>query len=370
MRLRVNKKLAKNKNPNLKLSSKYKSKKRPIKARIKPRTSNPRTLKLRTSKLPFKLKQLQNQAAASHTAGYQTGYQDALQQSLQLRETEERQPFDDGFNNGFDEGYKKGFYEGGDGLADLCLPGMAILPEVSINQIIEAGVHSLHHLIYNLKGAPEISEKIHAALESKSPLSIVRLGDGELLTLAQETVMSVDQVRIEGKFLSYAGVNVPDLASRDLLLNAIKKADIVGIPKLRLPNFLPLAFRVFNAFGLDYRNLYLTHSTINYELYLGGFFPKILSGRRILLVGNCAPDLSQYLMNHGMNAVGAVAPVKGMSDIPRVIAEAASCEFDIALVAAGIPAVIIAERIASELGKVAIDFGHLADSMVKGEAPL
>ncbi|WP_376769435.1 GT-D fold domain-containing protein [Paenibacillus germinis] len=35
-----------------------------------------------------------------------------------------------------------------------------------------------------------------------------------------------------------------------------------------------------------------------------------------------------------------------------------------------IPAVVIVQRIATELGKVAIDFGHLSDKISNGEAPL
>jgi hypothetical protein len=50
--------------------------------------------------------------------------------------------------------------------------------------------------------------------------------------------------------------------------------------------------------------------------------------------------------------------------------QTAEHSFDIALVAAGIPAVILCYRIAGELGRVAIDFGHLADKLVTGELQL
>ncbi|MNY80097.1 hypothetical protein D3C86_2210020 [compost metagenome] len=43
--------------------------------------------------------------------------------------------------------------------------------------------------------------------------------------------------------------------------------------------------------------------------------------------------------------------------------------FDIALISAGISAVILVQQVATQMGKVAIDFGHLADSMLKGESP-
>ena len=53
----------------------------------------------------------------------------------------------------------------------------------------------------------------------------------------------------------------------------------------------------------------------------------------------------------------------------RVVEEAGARAFDIALVAAGIPSVVICQRLAADYGKVAFDFGHLADAIVKGETP-
>ncbi|MNF15190.1 hypothetical protein D3C80_2176880 [compost metagenome] len=59
-----------------------------------------------------------------------------------------------------------------------------------------------------------------------------------------------------------------------------------------------------------------------------------------------------------------------MADVPRVMQLTAEHTFDIALVAAGIPAVVLCRRIAGELGSVAFDFGHLADKLVTGELQL
>ncbi|UVI28614.1 GT-D fold domain-containing protein [Paenibacillus spongiae] len=318
------------------------------------------------------------QAAASYNQGYDAGYDDALIKSMQTVQpvqpvqplkSVQQVPVEDRIRS-FDKDYKKGVYDGGDGIVDAILPELDILPDISVRQIIEAGVEMMRSQTYKLLGAPEVAGEITNALKRKSPLSVIRLGDGELLTLAQEVVMKGEQVRKEGHFLNYAGIRLPDLAARDQLVRAVRKADIVGIPKLRLPNFQPLAFAVFKAHGIDYRQLRLTLSTINYALHLEGFLRGILANSRVLVVGNSAPGLSHALSLGGLHVIGTVAPVEGMPDIPRVMEEIAALDFDIALVGAGIPAVIIVQRIASELGKVAFDFGHLADSIVKGESVL
>ncbi len=305
------------------------------------------------------------QAAASYDQGYDMGFNKAMNQLNSLmRHPEKPQEIN------AEVEYKRGLYDGGDAIVNSLLPELDILPDISIQQIIEAGVEQLKPQILKLLGAPKVAEQILHAMHTKSPLSVVRLGDGELLTLAQDVVLSEEQVRKEGFFLSYAGVRIPDLSARDQLVQAIRKATIIGIPILRMANFQPFAFTVLKAHGIDYRQLQLTSSTINYSLFLEGFLAKVLANRSVLIVGNTAPELSKFLSSKGVHVAGFVAPVNGIHDVSRVMCEIAAYEYDIALVGAGIPAVIIVQQIASEHGKVAIDFGHLADSFIKGEADL
>ena len=294
--------------------------------------------------------------------------------------------FDKGYNEGYnkgyasghDAGYIKGKYEGEamsewrgdiDGLIDKFIPDYEILPDFSAEQVIAAGVEHLRPHFRHLLNPDELGGLILHALEAGLPFSLVRIGDGELLTLAQEKVLSIEQVKEQGSFLGYAGVNVPDLEARDQLRDAIIRASVVGIPKLRVRNFQPLALAAFKAHGIDFASLTLTDSLINYYLYQSGYLSRILAGRRVLIAGNLAEPLANYMRSHGVNVVAAISPVEGVKDVPRVMAEIAKHDFDVALIAAGISAVLISERIATDLGRVAIDFGHLANSMVNGEAP-
>jgi hypothetical protein len=345
---------------------------RKIKKKLKTKRIHRRGYKRRSTALhklheqPQELQYTQKlleQAAVSFNQGFDAGYDEALMKSehaVTLSEQSKR----------IEQEYKKGFYYGGEGIVDSILPELDILPNISLQQIIITGMEQMRSLTYSVLGAKEVAGRLIHAMNTKSPLSVVRLGDGELLTLAQNVVLNDDQVRKEGQFLSYAGIHLPDLAARDLLVHAIRRADIVGIPKMRMPNFQPLAFSVFNAHGIDFQQLQLTLSTINYMLYTEGLLRELLANRRVLAVGNSSLGLAQVLASLGIHVVGAIFPVDGMRDITRVMGEIAARDFDIALVGAGVPAVVIVQRIASELRKVAFDFGHLTDSLVSGEAAL
>jgi hypothetical protein len=335
---------------------------RKIKIKIKTKQKKHRKLvKSRKSKTKVNTPQNNNEEVPQQSV--QT--EDPSEVSQQNVQTEGPNEYD----SGYDDGFKKGHYAGGEGLVDQLLPEATILPEVTLIDIILTGIEQMKSKFHPVMGTADVVSLILGAMDQGTPLSLVRLGDGELLTMAQETLISTEQVKVEGPFLEYAGVNIPDLEARDQLVEAVRCASVVGIPLLRLPNFQPLAFSVFRAYGLDFRQMKITHSTINYSIYLEHCLSTIVVGRRVLLIGNKAGPLAEIFAANGIYVAGVIASVQGMQDIPRVMIAVAAQDFDIALVSAGVPAVVIVHRIAVEMGKVAIDFGHLADSMVNGEAP-
>lgn len=139
-----------------------------------------------------------------------------------------------------------------------------------------------------------------------------------------------------------------------------------------LPNHLPLTYASLKALGVNIRKMTLTNSVINYDLLYEGYLGKILLELkpRVITVGDTAVPLGAALLRYGVKFVGAVSPVKGMRDIDRVLNEVRKLDFDFALVPAAVPAVIICQRIASELGKVALDLGHCANQIISGEAKI
>ncbi|CAM3429301.1 GT-D fold domain-containing glycosyltransferase [Marinicrinis lubricantis] len=295
--------------------------------------------------------------------------------------------FDRGYNQGFDYGHEKGFitgmastesykagyekgwemgaYEGGEQWIEKVLPQNMILPGISLEQIASAGVQQYQHAWLKLLEAREVAERFKQALDQKTPFSVVRLGDGELLTLAQDRVLSIEEIKRLGHFLPYAGIQIPDYHSRDQLLTSVLRANVVGIPDKRLPSFQPLAFKVFQAYAVPYRLMALTNSLINYQLYEHGLLHDIWRGRKVICIGNLASSLAKALSSHECQVTGMIDHVNGMKDAERVIVEAGGMDFDIALVSAGVAAVVICEQIAARYGKAALDFGHLADRLIQ-----
>lgn len=271
-----------------------------------------------------------------------------------------------------EEAYERGRYEGGERLLEqAALPGHS-LADLTLPEVIAAGVEAMRHRLVPLLDAAAVCTAVETAIASQQPISVVRLGDGELLALAQETVYDADYIRREAPFLPQAGIAAGDHAARERLADAVRRATIVGVPLSRMPHFGPLLAPALAGNGIDMRTLRLTESTVNYSFYLNGLLDRLLRGRRILVIGNSAHRLAVKLAEAGYLVTGAITPVSGFTDIDRVAAEAAAAAgaYDLALVAAGIPAVVIASHLAFEHGKAAVDFGHLADQIADGQVKL
>lgn len=261
----------------------------------------------------------------------------------------------------FERGYRSGIADGAENLLERHVPAGRIIPDVTADEAMEAGVQTLLPRSLPLLGVEQVFEELDSAVREGYPYAFIRLGDGELATLAQEVVLPVADVRIASPFLPYAGVVVPDLHARDRLAEAIRDASLVGVPISRQPNYQPLLFRVLRSHHIPCAGLRLTTSTMNYALYEHDYLPRLLAGRKVLLVGNVAGELARVFHGQGYHVVGVVSPVRGFGDVDRIVAEGAAYDFDIALVSAGIPAIPIVVRLAALTGKVAFDFGHLAD---------
>ena len=263
----------------------------------------------------------------------------------------------------YQRGYADGVTNGAEELLERLMPPDVLIPDLTPETALRAGIAALRSSGYPLLMPQAVFHELDAALREKRPFSFIRLGDGELLTLAQERVLPWDLIRTVGTFLPMAGVTVPDLAARDALLFALRNASLVGVPVSRKPFFQPLFVQIVRTYGIPLESLRLTTSTMNYSLDDHGLMMKLMEGRSVLVIGNVAPQLAAFLRSHGVTVTGVIAPVGGVRDAERVIALAAGVPFDLALVAAGIAAVPICVRLAALTGKVAIDFGSLANRM-------
>lgn len=273
-------------------------------------------------------------------------------------------------NAAYEEGYNKGYYEGGEAKLSRQLPPHTVLPDMTLDDVIALGIQQAASSFVPILPPAAVYREIIQALDLRLPLSVIRLGDGELLTLAHDMIISAEQARHLGPFLPYAGVILPDGAARKSLADSLRQASIVGIPESRHPSFQGLLFPVLKQLCIPYHELRMTTSTVNYALHEQGLFYRMLRGRKLLLIGNKAAGLANVLSAHGLEVVGIATPVNGVHDVRRIIGQISDIDFDLALVAAGVAAVMICTAIARELGKVSFDTGHLANLLESGESLL
>jgi len=228
----------------------------------------------------------------------------------------------------------------------------------------------------------DLMDIILEALERRIPCTIVSLGASESFVLAQETVLSYRQImqhaeaKVANKGITrgqeHRGIRFPNLKARDALVEALNKIDIVG----------------YNLTIRDMHSGLLTEKVLNYyklwpkftfEAYVRRVimfsqqekFEHMLRGRKIILISGYAEEV-EYALNKrlkkklGFDIVGAIKIVE-FEEIPRVKKAIQSLNFDLALLAAGLNAIILAAYIAEVKGKVALDLGQGMESLITGE---
>lgn len=208
-----------------------------------------------------------------------------------------------------------------------------------------------------------VSDQIRMALNAGLPFSMVRIGDGEALAMAQETVLPIKTIQAH-RFLRYAGLIPPDLRARDELVASVLRADLVGLPdRWDLPNFSPLVERVMAAYRIQPRNT--CNCCINYQLHQNGLLLPLFKGRRVLIIGRRARELASILKRYYQINIAGHISIDTYRQIPATLTACSEYAFDMAFVSAGIPAVTICVKLAARLGKVALDLGHLADRIIE-----
>jgi hypothetical protein len=207
-----------------------------------------------------------------------------------------------------------------------------------------------------------VAALIRDAFRTRRSFALVRIGDGEALTMAQGTVRSPEDVAGRA-FLRHAGVTAPDLLARDRVVEAVRRADLVGVAVRRdLPDFAPLTEEVFAYYGL--RPSRLCDCCVNYALQGEGLLQPLLAGQRLFLVNRRWRLWAEALRRlYGLTVVGG-ATVDHFGQAEAAVAAAGRYHFDLALLAAGVPATWLAVSLARRYRCIALDIGRLADLMI------
>lgn len=220
-------------------------------------------------------------------------------------------------------------------------------------------------------------ERIAAALDNKQPLSIVRIGDGENLILAQNSVWTMERVLREEwakkANMGKKGVTLPNLTLRNEMVSVLREADIVGIlpsgdQTIGADAYLKreLTDQVFAYFNIQPRCV--CHAGINRKLAHYPGFWNILRKRKVLIITSKADELRNVLDKkpYDLHIVQAL-PFSHYNDLKLVRnwLMANPDHFDVAIIACGVNAVILAHMVRELTGKVGIDFGKGRNILLK-----
>ncbi|MDQ0857339.1 GT-D fold domain-containing glycosyltransferase [Bacillus sp. V2I10] len=224
----------------------------------------------------------------------------------------------------------------------------------------------------------EVIQLIGNALNEKEPFSLVRIGDGENLVMSQNTVMNIQDVLREPWVIKanngQKGVKLPNASLRDLMIEAIRKANVVGVlPQndtiIQAPSHLKrdLTDKIFSYYKINPE--YTCHACLNRELAKEPEFWKILKGKKILIIYQFADQLKNILQSEPYKLeITMTIPFSHYNQMTDTLGKikANKDEFDIALICCGVNAVVLAHKIAELTGKVGLDFGKASNILIKG----
>ncbi|HEX2952947.1 MAG TPA: GT-D fold domain-containing glycosyltransferase [Bacillota bacterium] len=213
-----------------------------------------------------------------------------------------------------------------------------------------------------IHGLPDVYQRIEDAVHHEESLSLIRLCSGEAFTLAHNTVLPMSKIPW---WVEYAGVKLPNERARQELLTVVKEADIVGFST----NYANWMAAPLLDSALSYYNItapaFITDSEINWSLHRYEAFYNLLSSLPIVVVGRLAADATPLLVEKGLEVVAAVS-LEGFEDIERAEHQLLNGpSFRVALIAAGIPATIFAQRLSKKLGCIALDYGHVINDLLQ-----
>jgi hypothetical protein len=211
---------------------------------------------------------------------------------------------------------------------------------------------------------------INNALRKRHPLSIVRVGDGENIVMAQYTILPEAEFMLTSVGRRWpkhgSGVKLPDTKARYALVRALKQADIIGILpygdiRIKAPEVYkrPLTHKVFETYGIYPKKTFDAYVTR--LLFSKPEFWKALKNRSVILISKWAKRFARqarpFLDKYHIKVVKTI-PIQNYYQYDQVLKRIEKYSFDVALIGAGAAALPLAVRIAKRKKAVAIDVGR------------
>lgn len=216
----------------------------------------------------------------------------------------------------------------------------------------------------------QVLNRILIALKQKKAFSLVRIGDGENIVLAQNVLIRPKEI-LKTYWVKQSdtgrgkGITLPNLNLRNKMVKAIRLANLVGIcrqknDEVSVPSRYKreMTNKLFDHFHLKPSNLcyvFVNRQMVSYRL-----FWEMLHRYRTLLISKWATAYAEKINRDypflKPRIVGCV-DFTHYQKIPATLASIEKYRFDLALISAGVNSVLLAPAIAERYGKVALDFG-------------
>ncbi|KOR79082.1 hypothetical protein AM232_11905 [Bacillus sp. FJAT-21352] len=226
--------------------------------------------------------------------------------------------------------------------------------------MIDGNYHFEKSLLDNRK----VIKLLDQAIKQNKGFSLARFGIGEISYLSYPANgLLVQEFK---RYESYAGVtHAPEIIRRELV-RSMQDTDIAGlIAPWRLDPWAKQTRTVLEQ--LKFMPTKACCAWIMQSLLYEGTLWPWLSNKKVFLVGRRSKEAEIVFREQGIQITGSIG-LNGYDELIRVQNELQSDqEWEIALISAGIPATILAPRIAKSTQKVAIDFGHALDMILDGE---
>jgi len=215
----------------------------------------------------------------------------------------------------------------------------------------------------------KVLSMIKRSMKAKRPFSLVRVGDGENIVLAQKGVWSIKKVlrtnwAKNSRRTNKKGVRLPNIKLRNQMIHALRRASVVGIPHRREKEIKaskkylrPLTEKAFKKYKIKPRNV--CHTFINRHLPESSDFWEMLKGKRVILISSWANQFQRYVKRNYPRHRIRIIPVRfsNYRQMNKILRKVKPIKADIVLVSAGVNAVVLVEKLARLQKRVAMDFG-------------
>ncbi len=219
--------------------------------------------------------------------------------------------------------------------------------------------------LYNrLLSVDEVLEQLCACLKHKKPYSLVRFGHGEMHVVSHKICPEHKINLYFDHYHKYAGISELNDKIAINLINALKKANLVGLGD-HTPYNQELLDKIIEYYNLSLPSI--CSAWIPVDMINSKSFFDLLKLKKIIIVGRRSAEGADKFRDLGINVIGTMTH-QGFEEMSKTINRICAIpDFDIAIVAAGVPATIMCPEISQKSGKIAIDFGHALDILIEGE---